>query len=297
MNTAASIPFLPNLGRALRHALQWRLLLWWVLLTAIPTLVVLTPLWQTLSSQLDHTIHATEWAQYWNVMALSDLVTVGTVEHTPLEGSVHASLEALLILIPLMNALFIAAARSASALHMGELLRQGLGQYWRMFRLMLVGLIPIALALWLLRLINKGVTHYGEAVILESDLDHVRWAALAGWAIVFAIASASVDAARASFALEPERRSAIKAWWRGLKLVLRHPLRSAVLYLGVTALAGVALAVVLGLRLQLRNASLIGWVLGLLIAQIITAIIGWMHYARLFGMLELTRALKPAPGS
>jgi hypothetical protein len=159
----------------------------------------------------------------------------------------------------------------------------------------LIALIPIALAVLLMRLIDKGLMHYGDTAILESQVEHLRWAALAGWTIVFAIANASVDAARASLALEPDRRSAIKAWWRGLKLVLRHPLRSAVLYLGVTALAAIVLLAMLGLRLELRNASLIGLVLGLLIAQLITATIAWMHYARLFGMLELTRALKPAP--
>ena len=62
-------------------------------------------------------------------------------------------------------------------------------------------------------------------------------------------------------------------------------------------LAAVALIVALGLRLELRNASFIGLVLGLLIAQIMAAIIAWMHYARLFGMVELTRALKPAPAA
>jgi hypothetical protein len=297
MNTPAVIKFLPNLGPAMRRALQWRLLLWWVLLTLIPTLVLLLPPWQLLSARLDHTMLAVEWAQHWDFMMLADLARSFTMQQMALGASSSASVLLLLVLIPLMNGLFIAASRSATALRMGELLREGLRQYWRMFRLMLVALIPIGLAVLALRLINKSVMHYADRAVLESDVDHLKWAAMAGWAILFAIADASVDAARASLAFEPDRRSAIKAWWRGLKLVLRHPLRSVVLYLGVTALAALALAVALGVRLELRNASLVGLMLGLVIAQVITAIIAWMHYARLFGMLELTRAFKRAPAA
>lgn len=296
-NTSTAIQFLPNLGQALRRAARWRLLLWWIVLTLLPTLVITMPVLRSLSAALDHSVHAAEWAQHWDVVMLSDLVALADAQQTALAGSGVASVLLLLLLIPLMNGIFIAAARSTVALRMGELLREGLRVYWRMFRLMLVALIPIAVAVLVLRLINKGMMNHAEHAILESDVDHLRWVALAGWAILFAIANATVDAARASLALEPERRSAIRAWWRGLKLVLRHPLRSAVLYLGITALAALGLAVALGLRLELRSASVVGLLLGLLISQLISAIIGWMHYARLYGMLELTRALKGAPAS
>jgi len=297
MNAPTGIKFLPNLGLALRRALQWRLLLWWVLLTLLPALALLLPLWNTLSSQLDHTVHSAVWAQAWDFMMLGDLMTGMARQQDVFMGSGRTAILLLLIVIPLLNGLFIANSRSTAPMKMGELLREGLRYYWPMFRMMLTALIPVALALVVIRLSNKGVSHYSERAILQSNVDHVKWAAQALCLIIFAIANASVDAGRASLALEPTRRSAFKAWWRGLKLVLRHPLRSVVLYLGITALAAVALIVALGLRLELRNASFIGLVLGLLIAQIMAAIIAWMHYARLFGMVELTRALKPAPAA
>jgi hypothetical protein len=292
MNAPTAIKFLPNLGLAVRRALQWRLLLWWVLLTLLPALALLLPVWNTLSSQLDHTVHSAEWAQSWDFMMMGDLGTVMGREQEVFAGSSRTAVLLLLVMIPLLNGLFIANSRSTAPMTMGELLREGLRYYWRMFRMMLIALIPLAIALVVIRLSNKGVSHYSERAILQSDVDHVKWVAQGLCLIIFAIANASVDAGRASLALEPTRRSAFKAWWRGLKLVLRHPLRSVVLYLGITALAAVALMIALGLRVELRNASFMGLVLGLLIAQIMAATIAWMHYARLFGMVELTRALK-----
>jgi hypothetical protein len=297
MNAPTGIKFLPNLGLALQRALQWRLLLWWVLLTLLPALALLLPVWNTLSSQLDHTLHSAEWAQHWDFMMMLDLATVMYRGQDVFAGSGRTAVLLLLVMIPLLNGLFIANSRSTAPMTMGELLREGLRYYWPMFRMMLIALIPLAIALVVIRLSNKGVSHYSEGAILQSDVDHVKWAAQALSLIVFALANASVDAGRASLALEPTRRSAFKAWWRGLKLVLRHPLRSVVLYLGITALAAVALMIALGLRVELSNASFIGLLLGLLIAQIMAAIIAWMHYARLFGMAELTRALKPAPAA
>jgi hypothetical protein len=163
-----------------------------------------------------------------------------------------------------------------------------------MFRMMLMALLPIALALLVARLGSRLVDHYGESAVLESKVDHLQWAVAVVVAIVFAYANSTVDAGRASLALEPTRRSAIKAWWRGLKFATRHFLRSVILYLAITALAALALSIALLLRIHLHSASFTGLVVGLLLAQLTTAILGWMHYARLFGMVELTLALKPA---
>jgi MFS family permease len=298
MNASNSVRFLPNLGRALRAALQWRLLLWWVLLMLIPTVAALLPVWRWLGAQLDNSVHAGEWAHQFDIVMLYDLATLAMGAGTAFAGASTVGIVLLLVLIPLLNALFIAATRSATPMKMGELLREGLRYYWRMFRMMLMALLPVAIVILVARLCGKGLAHYSEHAVLESQVEHWKWAMYALLAVVFALANGTVDAARASLALEPARRSVVKAWWRGLKLIARHPLRSLVLYLGVTALAGVALAIALWLRLGLQSASFTGLLLGLLIAQLITAIFAWMHYARLFGMAELTRALvlKPASG-
>src|SRR5580704_15835476 len=282
MNASNSVRFLPNLGRALRAALQWRLLLWWVLLMLIPTVAALLPVWRWLGAQLDNSVHAGEWAHQFDIVMLYDLATLAMGAGTAFAGASTVGIVLLLVLIPLLNALFIAATRSATPMKMGELLREGLRYYWRMFRMMLMALLPVAIVILVARLCGKGLAHYSEHAVLESQVEHWKWAMYALLAVVFALANGTVDAARASLALEPAR----------------HPLRRLVLYLGVTALAGVALAIALWLRLGLQSASFTGLLLGLLIAQLITAIFAWMHYARLFGMAELTRALvlKPASG-
>src|SRR5690606_22607974 len=63
------------LMRAPFAAMQWRLLLLWVLLLLLPTAVVSLPIWRALSSVLDHSIHAQEWAARFNGSMFSDVMT------------------------------------------------------------------------------------------------------------------------------------------------------------------------------------------------------------------------------
>ena len=55
---------------ALKSALQWRLLLLWILATLLPTLLVATPLWTTLQSQFGHSLQAGDIAAGRNVPLL-----------------------------------------------------------------------------------------------------------------------------------------------------------------------------------------------------------------------------------
>src|ERR1700689_4693120 len=126
MNAPTGIKFLPNLGLALRRALQWRLLLWWVLLTLLPALALLLPAWNTLSSQFDHTVHSAEWAQHWDFMMMGDLAMVMATGQDVFAGSGRTAMLLLLAVIPLLNGLFIANSRSTAPMKMGELLREGL---------------------------------------------------------------------------------------------------------------------------------------------------------------------------
>src|SRR4029077_10566693 len=97
-------------------------------------------------------------------------------------------------------------------------------------------------------------------------------------------------AGRAWLAFDPNPRSAFKAWWRGAKLVFFHPLRSLGLYLTITLLAGLVLALLTLLRVDLPTGTMWGFLVGFMVVQAIAAVTAWMHYARLFALLGLTRA-------
>jgi hypothetical protein len=278
--------------RALQRALQWRLLLLWAVITAVPTFMVALPVWRALAHRLDDCLRASEWSSQGNVVMFADLVgqlrETGAVQ----AGSGLAATLLMLALVPLLNGMFVAAARAPTTLGLGELVQAGLKHYGPMLRLMLLALAPLGVALGLGSLMIKGVARYGEFAVLEADVEHLRWLALALGALLFAGADASLDAGRACLALYPSRRSAIRAWWRGFGLVVNYPARSVGLYLGITAVAGCALTIAAWLRLELPSAGHAGFLAGLLLTQLIAAIIAWMHFARQFAMFELARAVR-----
>jgi hypothetical protein len=266
MSAAGSMRFAPIVWGAMRAASRWRLLLLWILIVSLPTLILVLPLWRVMADQLDYSVHAAEWTHQLNLVVFADLGERFKGASGALAGSDIAAGLVYLGLLPLLNGLFIAASRAVCAANLGGLIRGSLTEYGRMLRMMCMAIVPQGIALGLGFAAFKGVRHFGEHAILESAVTHVKWAAFAVSALLFVYANASVDAGRAFLALHADRRSVIKAWWRGLKLVLAHP----------------------------PIASVPGLVLGWLTAQLIVAITAWMHFARLFALLEVMRTANGA---
>jgi len=237
---AALLRYLDLLRQGVRAAAQWRLLLWWVAITAIPALLVALPLVAALDGQLDHALQAADLAREQNPLLMLELVHLLRGAGMALAGSGALAGVLLLLLAPLLNAMFIAAARAPAPPGLGDLLRGASANYWRMLRLGLFALVPLGIAAGVAALLMKGVQHYSEHAILEADVTHLRWLALAGGAALYAWASAGVDAARAWLALHPSagdagmlggflltqaivaitawmhyaRQFAMAAWWR-----------------------------------------------------------------------------------
>jgi hypothetical protein len=279
-----------SVARAMRAASQWRLLLLWILIVSVPTVILVLPLWRIVADALDYSVHAAEWTRQFNLVMFADLGERFKSASGALVGSDVSAGLVFLGLMPLLNGLFIVASRAASPAKLGELIRGGLKEYGRMLRMMFMAIVPQAIALGLGFAAFKGVRLYGEHAILESAVNHLQWVALAVSGLLFLYANASVDAGRAFLALHPGRRSVIKAWWRGVKLVLVHPLRSLGPYLVITLAAALALAAAAWLRVELPTASVPAMVLGWLTTQLIVAITAWMHFARLFALAEVMRA-------
>jgi len=277
------------LGAGLRQALQWRLLLLWLIATALPTLVLSLPVGRVLADALDYSAQANQWAQRLDLVMVQDLGERVARQGAALGGAGTVAGVLLVFLFPLLNAMFAAAARSPRVLHFGELLHAGLSDYGPMLRLVLFALVPLGIALGLGAVASKAAHRYGEHAILSADADLVKGIAIGVGVLLFVLAHASIVAGRAWLTLLPRRRSAFVALWRGVKLVFFHPLRSLMLYLGITLPVLLLISVLGVLRVEIPSGSVAGSLLGVLVVQCIAVLAGWMHFARLLAMLSLVR--------
>jgi hypothetical protein len=291
-----TVGFFGVLRNAVGAALQWRVLLLWILASWLPTALLALPIWRSLARQLDHSLHSAEWARHANLVMIHDLVGQ-TLKFggAMLAGSGIAAAVLLLALMPLLNGMLVTASRADRPLGFGALLQGALREYGRMLRLMAWALIPLGIAAGLGVLCLYGVHKYARGAILETEVLTLTRAAHALTAVLCGVALATVDAGRARLAYNPQRRSAIKAWWRGLQLTMAQPLRALGLFFCITLIAALAAGVLALLRVELSSASLPGFLAGLMTVQIIVAVTGWMHFARLLAMLAVTKGVRNAP--
>lgn len=294
MNQAITRRVLTILPRAAARAAQWRPLLLMVLVGWIPTAVLAVPLWRLMAEHLDASVYAAQWAQRLDVVMFADLMARIEPAGSALAGAGLCAALALVVLMPFQHAVLVTVARTDERLGTGELLRAGLREYGPMLRTLIVALIPLGLALALAGLAFKGVGRYAQHAIVESDVDHLTWAVdgLAALLVVFALAG--IEAGRARFAYDPRRRSALKAWWRGFKLVLFDPLRGLGVFLGIAVPALIVVAVLALARIETATAGGLGFLVGWLLVQALAAVLAWAHLARLTAYFELTRAAEEA---
>jgi len=110
-------------------------------------------------------------------------------------------------------------------------------------------------------------------------------------AVLFVLAHAMVDSARAAFIVDPGLRSATRALGRGLMQLLRRPLGTLLSYVIVGAI-GSAVALAFGVaRLQTTAVGLGGFLLALLFTELAVLAVGWMRVARLFALAAVGRSL------
>ncbi len=275
----------------LRSALQWRLLLWWLLALGLPTLLFALPLWSGLQAQFGHSVHATDIAAGRNlpllVEGLGGLGDDGGGK--AVSFGAYAAIALALLLSPWLTGMAVAAIRAGRTLRMGELAHGGLAEYWRMLRLQLWALIPLgavfAATAGLFALIDKQA----ETAILESEVERSRHLAIAVAAVLFVVAHSTIEAARGWLGAETSLRSIFRAWWRGTRLVFKRPLATLVVYLG-SSLLGYALAALCGyLRIGADGAGWGAFLIGFVLAQAAVVALAWGRIARLYGFAALAQ--------
>jgi len=274
----------------LKSALQWRLLLWWLLALGLPTLLFAMPLWSGLRAQFGHSTLAAEVASGRNVpMLMEGINAMGETAGAAISIGTLVAMAMALLLSPWLTGMVVASLRAGRSLRLGELVHGGLSEYWRMFRMLLWSLVPLGIAVAIGAALLALVDKQSETAILQSEVDRNGNIALAVLAILFVFAHSTIEAARGWLGAEPGLRSIFRAWWRGTKLALQRPLATLIVYVGTSA-AAYALALLFGYaRLRSDGAGFGGFLLGLLLTQLVAAALAWGRIARLHGFAELAR--------
>lgn len=289
MNRASRRGGLGAAFSSLGTALQWRLLLLWLLATLVPALLVATPLWTSLQAQFGHSVHAAVIAAGDNLpLLLEGLGEMG--EHGQwLAAALGGSGLLMLLLAPWLTGMVVASLRAGRRLGFAELAAGGLSEYWRMLRMMLWSVLPIGLAILFGGIVLGALQAGTEDAILASEVESATRIGLIVMVVLGVLAHVTVEAGRGWLGADPALRSVVRAWWRGLKLLLRRPLATLLVYV-VTCVAGFGLAALLGwLRLAVDGIGAGAAVLSFLVGQAIVLAIAWGRIARLHGLAAIAR--------
>ncbi|WP_308427768.1 hypothetical protein [Rhodanobacter panaciterrae] len=280
--------------RAPLVAMQWRLLLLWVLFLLLPTAVVSLPLWRALSGLLDHSVHAQAWAAQFSPLMFGDTVSALSDSTGWFNGVALLGLLITVLLSPFLNGMVIGSGRAGRVLGFSHLLQCGIVEYGRMFRLMLWSILPYAAMAALIGFAFHAVDGIDSKAVLESQVDSASHIAMGIAALLFVLAQAIVESGRAAFIADSGLRSATRAFGRGFMQLLRRPFSTLLCYL-LISLVGYAIALALGVgRMHTTAIGVGGLILAVLLAQLVVLVLGWVRVARLFALAEVARSLSSA---
>ncbi len=280
MNARSRFGFWRQLFGAFGGALQWRVLLLWMIALGVVALIAAFPVWRALDGALSQTVDAARHAVGLDALALADLNKVFDKDASVGFG-VLVSLVLSLLLSPWLTGVMLAGIRYGAAGRLGVLAGEGMREYGRQLRLMIWSLLPLGIAIglgswWM----DIAATHAEQAVLASSARNGNRLA-LAGAVLVFILAHAGIELTRARIAVLDDTRSVIRAWWRSFRLFLRRPFAVLGLYLLVCV---IGFAVALALAWLRSRVAGIGWgafVLAVVCAQWVVAALAWVRLARL----------------
>jgi len=256
----------------------------------LPTGIAAFPFWRVVADALDHCPRAAELAQRFDMLVFSDVGTAISRSATALTGTAVVASMVSLFLVPFVAGMILASGRAERSVGFVALLHGGLAWYARMFRMVLVSLVPLALVAVVATFAFKGALRYAEHVTLESHAERASYAALAATALLFVLVHATIEAGRAELGADHELRSALRAWVRGVRLTTRRPFTVLRLYLATTIASWAIAAVVLVIRLRVSGGTEAGVWLGFLLTQLAVVAIGWGKASRLLALTALVRA-------
>ena len=111
-----------------------------------------------------------------------------------------------------------------------------------------------------------------------------------GAALALFVFQLAVEAARAQFAADPGRRSAVLAIWSAVRLLVRRPVRAFTVGAVGAAVAFGGALLLMALHLQATQSSPAAIALAWLVAQGAQLAVGWGRATRILGLADLSRA-------
>lgn len=297
LSAPAQAPQATSAGRggllqALRPALQWRLMLLWLLALLLPTLCAALPVWTMFGAAFDRTVNAAALARRLDLVAITDVIGLHTQHAAALSAGSGVALVMTLLLSPLLTGAAITAARAPAPLGFAALAAGGVQAYGRLLRMLLWAVVPLGVAGFLGAMAAGAAEGLAAGAVLESSVDNAALAATLLAGLLLLLAHATLDTGRAVLALDRRRTSAVLAWCDGLRVIASRPLAVFGLYFGISA-AGLAVAGLLAVaRLNFPALGAGSFLGGLLLAQLAVLALAWMRCARLFGLMELARSTR-----
>jgi hypothetical protein len=279
-----------TLLRATTSALQWRLLVLWLAGLWLPTAIVSLPIMLALSHQLDHSLLAASLATGFDAAVFADLVMAITDNLSAIHGAALIATILTLLLSPLLTGMAVTAIRSGGQPGFTDLLHGGFVEYGRLLRMQIWGGILLGIAMVVGVLIVSSVDKSAERAIVASEFEgKARWALVAAIALV-ALVHATLEAGRAQLAADATLRSALRAWWRGVKQVVRRPISTLGFYVVISAVGYLAIAGFGRWRISLAGGQGLGFVVAFGVTQLVSLASAWVRIARLHALTEIARA-------
>lgn len=276
--------------RAMWRALQVRLLILAPIAVTAASAASFFWLWRFLGDQLDH---APRW-QSLTSLDSSGFAALAKALASPAAGAglgpaLVTSLVLAVVVSPFLAGAALVVATTERRPRLAELLAGAAGQYPRLLRMQLAGLVPLAVAGAVIGGIQVWAAHVSEHAT-EAAATHtsgrIAWAVTV---LAVFLAQLVIDAGRARLAVEPARRSAVVALGAGIKLLVHRPLSALVLGLAANAASLAIAAAMLVLRQQLAQTSAAAIACAFVLGQLAVAAISWGHAVRLCGLVELAR--------
>ena len=274
-------------AREMRRALDFRLLLFWLAASMLPTLLVALPLAGILSEALNFSAYADALGQRLDLAALSVLGNAYQRSEVAIQTNVTLAWFCTLLLAPMLTAMAAAIFMASEKLATRTLIANALMHYSRWFWLHLS-----AFVLYLLGFGIAAVVAFSAEIQVEEYVDAHSFANMQTFCrlLAFLIALMThffVEIARAEYVLDASLRFPPSAFLRAL--ARGQMLRRVAGYLLVCGIGIGALLILLLLRQRLSGASLVAMLCTVILAQGSVAALAWMRNARIFVLSALAQ--------
>jgi hypothetical protein len=280
---------------ALWSALQWRVMLIFIVLMALPTAIATVPIAHALGSLLDHSVQSSAMARHFIGLFMGDALFKLGKHGAALGGAQTMAFIVTLALSPFLTGVIVTAARGVHRARFGELMHGGMYQYWRMLRLMLWSLVPYAIAFIIGGIARHMASNAAASDVLQSSADRGFLIARIILIVLLVLAHVIMESSRAQIAADEGLRSATRAFGRGIATAVRRPLATLGLYVA-TSVVGYVLAGLVGMWRIRTDAVGLGLVGAVALTQLIVVILAWQRIARIDALARIARATPPQRG-